>query len=52
MDYVLEKLEGLPVDELLIITGHLKDQVEQYVADRLSCLRGYVESSGATSLMN
>ena len=31
MDYVMDKLEGLDVEELIIITGHLKEQVEQYV---------------------
>jgi glucose-1-phosphate thymidylyltransferase len=31
MDYVMDKLDGLDVDELIFITGHLKDQVEAYV---------------------
>jgi glucose-1-phosphate thymidylyltransferase len=31
MDYVMDKLDGLDVEELIIITGHLKEQVEQYV---------------------
>jgi glucose-1-phosphate thymidylyltransferase len=31
MDYVVDKLEGLDVDELIFITGHLKAQVESYV---------------------
>ena len=31
MDWVMDKLEGLDVTELIIITGHLKAQVEQYV---------------------
>ena len=31
MDYVMDKLEGLDVEELIIITGHLKEQVERYV---------------------
>jgi glucose-1-phosphate thymidylyltransferase len=31
MDYVLDKLEGLEVEELIFITGHLKEQVEAYV---------------------
>jgi glucose-1-phosphate thymidylyltransferase len=31
MDYVMDKLDGLDVEELIIITGHLKEQVEEYV---------------------
>ena len=31
MDYVMDKLEGLDVEELIFITGHLKEQVEAYV---------------------
>ena len=31
MDYVMDALEGLDVEELIFITGHLKEQVEQYV---------------------
>jgi glucose-1-phosphate thymidylyltransferase len=31
MDYVMDKLEGLDIDELIFITGHLKEQVETYV---------------------
>jgi glucose-1-phosphate thymidylyltransferase len=31
MDYVMDKLEGLDVEELIIITGHLKEQVERYI---------------------
>ena len=31
MDWVMDKLEGLDVHELIFITGHLKDQVERYV---------------------
>ncbi len=30
MDWVMDKLEGLDVSEIIYITGHLKDQVEQY----------------------
>jgi glucose-1-phosphate thymidylyltransferase len=43
MDYVVEKLNGLPVDELLIITGHLKGQVEEYVAGRYGLPTRFVE---------
>ena len=31
MDYVMDTLDGLDVEELIIITGHLKEQVERYV---------------------
>ncbi len=31
MDYVVDKLNGLDVEELIFITGHLKEQVEAYV---------------------
>jgi len=31
MDYVMDKLEGLDVEELIFITGHLKKQVEAHV---------------------
>lgn len=31
MDYVIETLEDLDVEELIFITGHLKEQVESYV---------------------
>jgi glucose-1-phosphate thymidylyltransferase len=31
MDYVVDKLDGLDVEELIFITGHLREQVEAYV---------------------
>jgi glucose-1-phosphate thymidylyltransferase len=31
MDYVMDEVNKLDVEELIIITGHLKDQVEAYV---------------------
>jgi glucose-1-phosphate thymidylyltransferase len=31
MDYVMDTLDGLDVEELIFITGHLKEQVEAYV---------------------
>jgi len=31
MDWVMDRLEGLQVSELIYITGHLKEQVEDYV---------------------
>ncbi|GBD32312.1 UTP--glucose-1-phosphate uridylyltransferase [bacterium HR33] len=30
MDWVMDNLEGLDVEELIFITGHLKEQVEEY----------------------
>jgi glucose-1-phosphate thymidylyltransferase len=30
MDWVMDRLEGLDVSELIFITGHLKEQVEAY----------------------
>ena len=30
LDYVLDTLGGLDVEELIFITGHLKDQIEEY----------------------
>ena len=31
MDYVMDTVDGLDIEELIIITGHLKGQVEEYV---------------------
>ncbi len=31
MDYVIDSLQGLAVEELIVITGHLSDTVERYV---------------------
>jgi glucose-1-phosphate thymidylyltransferase len=31
MDYVMDSLRGLAVEELIVITGHLSDAVERYV---------------------
>ena len=31
MDYVMDTVDSLDVEELIIITGHLKDHVEEYV---------------------
>jgi glucose-1-phosphate thymidylyltransferase len=31
LDYVIDKLQGLSVEELIFITGHLKEQIEEYV---------------------
>lgn len=43
MDYVMDRLEGLPVSELIFITGHLKEQVEAYATSRYNIPSRYVE---------
>ena len=34
MDYVMDMLDGLDIEELILITGHLKEQVEHHVRTR------------------
>jgi len=43
MDWVMDKLEGLPIEELIFITGHLKEQVESYVHQRYTIPARFVE---------
>ncbi len=43
MDYVMDRLEGLPVSELIFITGHLKEQVEAYATTRYKVPSRFVE---------
>ncbi len=43
MDWVMDRLEGLKVDELIFITGHLKEQVEMYTRQRYSIPSRYIE---------
>ena len=43
MDWVMDKLVGLPVEELIFITGHLKEQVETYVHRRYTIPSRFVE---------
>ena len=43
MDYVMDMLDGLDVEELVLITGHLKDQVEQHVRTRYRIPARFVE---------
>jgi len=45
MDWVMDQLRGLPVDELIFITGHLKDQVEAYVRRRYTIPSRFIEQS-------
>ncbi len=43
MDWVMDRLEGLEVDELIFITGHLKEQVEAYARERYSVPSRFIE---------
>jgi glucose-1-phosphate thymidylyltransferase len=43
MDYVMDTLTGLDVEELIVITGHLKDVVERYIGEHYSVKATFVE---------
>lgn len=43
MDWVMDKLEGLEIEELIFVTGHLKEQVEAYARTRYRYPSRYVE---------
>jgi glucose-1-phosphate thymidylyltransferase len=43
MDWVMDRLEGLDVEELIFITGHLKDQVEAYARSRYAIPSRFIE---------
>jgi glucose-1-phosphate thymidylyltransferase len=43
MDYVIDRLDGLDVEELIFITGHLKEQVEAHVKARYRQPARFVE---------
>ncbi|HZM26744.1 MAG TPA: sugar phosphate nucleotidyltransferase [Gemmatimonadales bacterium] len=43
MDWVMDRLEGLQVEELIFITGHLKEQVEEYTRSRYPYPSRYIE---------
>jgi len=43
MDWVMDKLEGLGVTELICITGHLKGQVESYITEHYTYPARFVE---------
>lgn len=43
LDYVMDSLEGLDVEELIFITGHLKDQIESYVRGAYGIPSRFVE---------
>jgi glucose-1-phosphate thymidylyltransferase len=43
MDWVMDRLEALDVSELIFITGHLKEQVEQYARARYRWPSRFIE---------
>ncbi len=43
MDYVIDKLDGLDVEELVFVTGHLKEQVEAHVRENYKLPARFVE---------
>ncbi len=43
MDYVMDALRGLDVEELIVVTGHLKEQVERYVSTHYPIPARFVE---------
>jgi len=43
LDWVMDRLEGLDVEELIFITGHLKEQVETYVRKRYTIPSRFIE---------
>jgi len=43
MDYVMDKVKGLDVEELIVITGHLKDVVEKYIVKHYDVPAKFVE---------
>ena len=45
MDWVMDRLEGLDVEELIFITGHLKDQVEAYARQRYRIHSRFIEQT-------
>jgi len=43
MDYVMDAVKPLDVDEIIVITGHLKDVVEQYIVTHYDVPAKFVE---------
>src|SRR4051812_30802974 len=43
MDWVMDRLEGLDISELIFITGHLKEQVEEFARRRYRIPSRYIE---------
>jgi glucose-1-phosphate thymidylyltransferase len=45
MDWVMDRVSGLPVTELIFITGHLKEQVEAYATGRYGYPCRFIEQT-------
>lgn len=43
MDYVMESIRDLDVEELIVITGHLKETVERYIVEHYDVKARFVE---------
>jgi glucose-1-phosphate thymidylyltransferase len=43
MDYVMDTVQGLDLEELIVITGHLKHQVEEYVTTHYKTPARFIE---------
>lgn len=43
MDYVMDAVAAFEVEELIVITGHLKEQVEQYITTQYKIRARFVE---------
>src|SRR5437867_13442370 len=43
MDYVMDSLSGLEMEELIVITGHLKDVVERHIVKQYDVKARFVE---------
>src|SRR5438445_692564 len=43
MDYVMDAVKGLDVEELIVITGHLKESVERYILAHYDVPAKFVE---------
>jgi glucose-1-phosphate thymidylyltransferase len=43
LDYVVDKLTGLEIEELIFITGHLKEQIEAYATEAYDIPSRFVE---------
>ncbi len=43
LDWVMDRLDGLDVSELIFITGHLKEQIERYARDRYRIPSRFIE---------
>jgi glucose-1-phosphate thymidylyltransferase len=43
MDWVMDRLDGLNIEELIFITGHLKEQVETYTRARYKLPSRFIE---------